>query len=52
MGRTARFALCAVLGVLVAPIASAQVDTLTIETSEGSFTLELFDFPDVVDHSH
>jgi len=40
-----------VVAALLGGRAEAQLDTITIETSEGSFTVELFDFPDVVAHA-
>lgn len=48
-GRSLRLAACAVFGVLLAPEALAQLDTVTINTSEGRFSIQLFDFPDVVE---
>jgi cyclophilin family peptidyl-prolyl cis-trans isomerase len=39
------------LVLLFAPAASADLDTVAIDTSEGLITIELFDFPDVVAHA-
>lgn len=47
-----RQAACAALLLLFVSPASAQVlDTITLETSEGEIIVDLYDFPDVVEHA-